>query len=211
MSLHRRIVLLLLWVTPPASAALATWRGGDWELTAMAGVLMACGATAAQPWRHRRDVADLAVAVAVTLWAALAMGCLLADGASSAFVVLPPLVALGLAFRIVPPVSFALVGTGIACLSGLPWLAGTATPEAGLRSVIVVAALVVLVTLRPRAMIEITRRRMRMSTLRRGAADRTSPPGLLIQAERRADGGLVLGLALASVPPAGMRIRVLPH
>jgi hypothetical protein len=205
------MVLFLLWVAPLAEAVWGMWRNHGWELATLTGLLLAASATAAQQRRARRDVADLAVAVAALLGAAIASGWLLAAGMGGGWALLPPVGALAYAFLVLQPLSWVLVGAGTVIVTSLPCLMGTATPEAGLRVVVLGAVVLVLATLRRRKVFEIVLPRLRMSPLRRDAADAMPSPRFLLQAERRADGCLAMAMAFPAAPHGGLRIRIQPR
>ena len=220
MSLPRRTALLILWLAPPAEAWLALHLGLGWELPTLAGVLLAAGASAAQHRGRGRATADLALACALLPAAALAMGWLLAAGVAGELALLPLLGAVGFTHSLKTRRAFPLAACGAVLVALLPWLAGAATHDtgwraAGWRAVLLAAPLLVLAALRRPAAPENARRHLRMRGLRMSGLRRRDPiappaPAFLFQAERRGDGGLALGLALAAPPDGALRIRILP-
>jgi hypothetical protein len=208
--LARRLALALLWIAAPAEALLAARLGLGWEATLLAGLVLAGAATAGM----RRRGGDLVLAAALMAGAALAMGWLLAADRPG-LALLPPLLVLALTFMLGRALPFVTAAAGTLALIVLPLLAGGAEAQAGLRVVLLAGAVLLAVALRPPRRRPAAPRPIRPTAPVLGGGALPSRPlpaeeGLMLRAERRADGALALALGLAAPPPGGLRVRVAP-
>jgi hypothetical protein len=169
---------------------------------------LAAAASAAR----RRPQADLVLAACLVPAAALAMGWLLA-ARWPGLAVLPPLLVLVLGFLFGRTLPFAVTAAGSVASAALPLLAGGTGAGHGLRAALLAAAVMLALALRSPLPRPAVLRRNRGAAPRLGGAvppRHLAAPGLMLRAERRADGGLGLALGLAAPLPEGVRVRVAP-